>query len=300
MKKVQVLLSSYNGQDYISEQLDSILQQQYENLTILVRDDGSTDGTIDILREYASKYSNIKFYNGKNIGVKASFFDLMKNADETAAYYCFSDQDDIWLNIKIKRAVDILEQMDNNRPLLYCCETTLVNKQLNPIPMKIKKYKKKPCFGNALVENIATGCTCVINQKLIKLICHQLPEFTVMHDWWLYLTASCFGEVYYDEKSYILYRQHGNNQVGIRSNYLDEFIKRFRNFKNNRGQISRQAREFHRLFLCDDRNQRLLQYVVESQTSLKDRFRILVSNKIYRQRKSDNLIFKVLFLMGIL
>lgn len=298
MKKVQILLSTYNGERFIREQLDSILDQDYLNIAILIRDDGSTDKTPLILEEYADKYKNITYYQGENIGVIQSFFNLMKNADISADYYSLSDQDDWWIKGKITRAVKQLDSMNRDKPLLYCGRTTLVDQNLKPLNVKMKPYKINPDFGNALVENICTGCTTVINRNLLQLIQDHIPHFTVMHDWWIYLTASYYGEIYYDEKSYILYRQHGKNVMGSRSNYIDEFKMRLKNFKNNKGKICRQAKEFRKIYTIKDNENLSMTYITEYQEHVIYRFKILFTKDIFRQRGMDNFIFKILFLIG--
>lgn len=298
MKKVQVLLSSYNGAKYIEEQLESILSQDYPDFSILIRDDGSTDGTIDIIKKYAASFNQISYYHEKNIGVIKSFFDLVKHADLEADYYAFSDQDDVWQKGKIRRAVQKLEDMDSTKPLLYCGRTTPVDQNLKIISSTIKPALIRPDFANALVENICTGCTSLYNRELLLLVRNNIPRFTVMHDWWFYLVASSRGEVYYDEKPFILYRQHEKNKVGTKTNYYDEFIKRLKNFKNNRGNISRQAEEFICCFKLDEDRLQLLSYIVNSKKDMCSRLKIIFSNRIFRQRRMDNFIFKVLFLLG--
>ena len=108
-------MSTYNGEKYLREQIDSILNQDYPEISLLIRDDGSTDGTVDILKEYAQKYRDIDYYVGENLGVQNSFFDLMKRADKRAYYYAFADQDDVWLPGKIKRAIELLEREEIGR-----------------------------------------------------------------------------------------------------------------------------------------------------------------------------------------
>lgn len=299
MKKVQVLISTYNGEKYLVEQLESILKQDYENISILIRDDGSSDKTIEILERYTRQYSSIQFYKGSNIGVINSFFDLFKNADPTADYYSLSDQDDVWLSNKISRAVEMLEMIDDeNKPLLYCGRTTLVDNHLQPIQSSIKPHVVTPSFGNALVENVCTGCTSVMNRQLQHIVKEHIPEFTIMHDWWLYLSASAFGEVIYDNVSCILYRQHDKNVIGTQTTYYREFIKRIRNFNNNQGRISKQLRGFLKVYQLDDNKNTLINYVIHSKKRLSYRFGILRCKEIYRQRTMDNVIFKVLFLLG--
>ena len=121
METVQVLMSTYNGEKYIREQLNSIINQTYPSIKILVRDDGSSDGTIEILEEYAAKYDNMAYYAGKNLGVIQSFLQLLKDSDDSSAYYAFSDQDDVWLPEKIEKAVEMIENnKEVEQPILYC------------------------------------------------------------------------------------------------------------------------------------------------------------------------------------
>lgn len=298
MKKVQILLSTYNGEKYLEEQLDSIINQEYMNLSILIRDDGSTDRTLSILKKYDLKYNNITYYQGDNLGVIGSFFDLVMNADITADYYGFSDQDDVWNKEKIKKAIEVLDTMDREQPLLYCGKTTLVDSKLNPIRSSIRTHNITPDFGNALVENISIGCTSVVNRNLLLLVKEHIPNFTVMHDWWFYLTASCFGQVYYDKRAYILYRQHGDNVIGMKNSYLSEFKNRVKNYRKNRGKISSQVNEFNRLYVSNDKNQKMIKELLNSKKNLRYRMKIIFTNDIHRQRRLDNMIFKMLFLLG--
>ena len=113
-KKVAVLISTYNGKKYLKEQLDSILNQTYPNIEIVIRDDGSTDSTLELVKEYQEKHSNIRLKEGTNIGFIKSFFKLLEMAD--ADYYAYCDQDDIWLENKIELAVNALNQADNTKP----------------------------------------------------------------------------------------------------------------------------------------------------------------------------------------
>ena len=127
--KVQVLMSTYNGERFLREQMESLLQQTYENLEILIRDDGSKDGTCEILKEYGERYSNIKVYYESNVGVIKSFFELLKKSE--AAYIAFCDQDDVWLAEKIERAVEILK--NQQAPALYCSNKILTDESLTSL-----------------------------------------------------------------------------------------------------------------------------------------------------------------------
>lgn len=297
MKKLQVLMSTYNGEKYLEEQLQSILDQNYPEVYLLIRDDGSTDKTVNILQKYAAEYERITFYQGSNLGACNSYFDLIQNADSRMDFYALSDQDDVWQKDKISSAINKMKDF-NNIPLLYCGATTLVDENLELMISTIKRHNIKPGFGNSLVENINTGCTSVFNKDLMILIKNNIPLFTVMHDWWLYLCACVFGKVIYDKNSYILYRQHQGNVIGARSNYYDEFKKRIKNYNRNYGQLTRQAKEFNRIYSLTKDEANLINWVIKSKDNFTYRFAIIFSNKIYRQRKLDNFIFKIIFLFG--
>lgn len=291
-------MTTYNGEKYIRAQLDSILAQDYPNVSILIRDDGSSDRTIDILKEYSSRFDNISFYTGENLGVVKGNFDLIKNSDSTADYYAFSDQDDYWKSTKISRAVLKLRELNKDKPLLYCGKTILTDKNLNILDVKIKTPEIRPSFNNAIVENICVGCTAVINHTMIKLVQEHIPEYTIMHDWWLYLTASCFGHVYYDMEAFILYRQHESNVMGARTNYWDEFRIRLRNFRGNRGKIRRQLAEFESLFKEYITDVGILRDILNSHNKLWYRCKLIISKDVFRQRRVDDIVFKLLILAG--
>ncbi len=325
MKKIQILMSSYNGRRFIRQQLDSILAQDCEtagvaDFKLLIRDDGSDDGVEDILNEYSLKFPDrVSWYRGGNVGVIASFFDLMRRADEDADYFALADQDDYWLSGKMRAGVARLEEASRGLgaglPLLYCCRPTLVDENLDEIESNIKDPDIRPGFGNALIENIVTGCTAVFNGELRRLVIKKEPEHAVMHDRWLYLTASCFGSVFYDEKSYMLYRQHGDNAVGRNTDRLEEFKYRIGRFKDACRLSSRQAAEFKKIFgeelelrsapgSCANagevlQRKRLLDAFLDGKKSLRTRIGLARSAALYRQRSADGRIFDVLIRLNI-
>lgn len=322
METIQILMSTYNGEEYLREQIDSILAQDCGRLRmaephLLVRDDGSTDGTQEILQEYAEKFpQQVCWYQGDNKGVVGSFFDLLRQSDSQAAYYALADQDDFWMPDKLSAGIRILRELGEEQyPLLYCCRPKLVDEQLQPLASEIKRPPMRPSFGNALVENIVTGCTAVMNHALRDMVRENPPKFTVMHDWWLYLLASCFGEIFYDETPHICYRQHGGNVVGSNVSRWQEFRDRVKRFKGNRRNISSQVKEFLNLYgekcadggggteLCCSKpeaagNLALAQRMADSTESVKERARLVKSGAIYRQRKGDDWIYRLILLSG--
>lgn len=339
MSKLQILMSTYNGEKYLREQLDSILQQDCEEkgiaeVSLLIRDDGSKDATQEILQEYSERYSTkVEWYQGENKGVIKSFFELMDRADDAADYYAFSDQDDYWMPEKMSYGVSAISQLENaaaERPYLYCCRPKLVDENLKDLESEIVRPPMRPGFGNALIENIVTGCTAVFNRKLRDMAIVKLPTYTFMHDWWLYLIATCFGEVVYDETPHIGYRQHGGNVVGNNVSKWHELRDRIRLFKKKKHNASRQVTEFLSVFdvgkvqeekreseandlhrgkaeiqeLVHDNaiaqeNLVLAREMIAARRHFTKRVRFVRKHKVYRQRKGDHKVFMFFLLIGM-
>lgn len=218
MKKVLVLLSTYNGEKYLREQLDSVLSQEGVDVSVLIRDDGSKDGTLNILKEYSTK-DNVNYYEGVNCGPSESFHDLMRHA-KGYDYYAFCDQDDDWLNDKLITAVRCLERKPQELPLLYCSNLNVVDEQLNYCRLcHSEQYDLKNKFLG-LVDFFAVGCTEVLNQKAIDMTIEYWSSQCLMHDSWAFMICNFLGEVYYDVTPHINYRQHGGNVVGTEKNAI--------------------------------------------------------------------------------
>ena len=246
MKKVIVLMSTYNGEKYIREQLDSILNQKNIDVSILVRDDGSTDTTKDILDEYKLN-GKLDWYSGENLRTAKSFLDLVIKAPITADYYAFSDQDDIWLENKLNRAVDLLEELDDKLPRLYCSDYQLVDTNLNILPDN--NHVSTETFNAAIVSSCCTGCTTVFDRNLKEVLSKQMPDIVLMHDDWAHkVCLAVGGKVVFDKEKNILYRQHGNNvDGGIRttSSRANKIIKRIKDKDRIR---SKQLNEIMRIY----------------------------------------------------
>lgn len=297
MEKVQILMSTYNGASYLRTQLDSILNQTYTNFGILVRDDGSTDGTLAILRAYSEEYSNVSYYQGKNIGVIQSFLELLRSSDDDAAYYGFADQDDEWMPEKIERAIEKMQARDSNRPLLYCSDTYLADSELAVIGKDEKCAR--PSLGNALVQNVCTGCTAVMNHSLRDIINGTQPKNIVMHDWWFYISAALFGEVCYDNEAYIKYRQHGNNQFGAKTSKKEIWKHRINQLFEKRGELYGQLREIQRNYTdLDEEQKRLIELVLRSQKGFGNRVRLVRNKEIYRNKPMDDRVYRGIVMIG--
>lgn len=217
MKKVDILLATYNGEKYIREQIDSILNQTHKEFRLLISDDGSTDKTRAILEEYKNKDSRIEvFFQEKNLGVVKNFEFLLGKVE--AKFYMFSDQDDIWKNEKIEKS---LSKIEEGYDLVYS-DLEVVDENLNVtyesywklkgIYNKIKKYNN---FEALYLNNFITGCTIISKKELINSFM-PLPNTSkfVLHDYWVSLIISQEGKISYIEEPLIKYRQHKNNKVG--------------------------------------------------------------------------------------
>lgn len=292
-KKVQILMSTYNGEEYIREQLDSILAQSYPDVDILIRDDGSSDDTFVILKEYEEMHPNITAYQGDNIGVNKSFFELLRKSNSDAEYIGFCDQDDYWLPEKIERAVEKLETMSG--PALYCGTKTLVDENLEPLENQQDPHLI-PGFGNAVVESICSGCTTLMNRELVDIIKERLPEDVIHHDWWCYLVATYLGRAYYDEKSYIYYRQHGGNEVGASGTTLGMMRAKNRDLQRRHGDLKKQLLDFKHFYHSVPEKDKLVNAILDSE-KFPGCIKIVFNREWYRQCELDKWIVRGLFLV---
>ncbi len=213
MDKIQVLLSTYNGEKYIKEQIQSIIQQEQVEVFLLIRDDGSQDKTLEIIEDMAKLYSNITYYQGDNLGPAKSFMNLVEKSGDFA-YFAFADQDDVWKPKKLLSAIEKLKEK-KEIPALYVSALEVVDENLNKIAYQ--PVQGNFCFEGEIIKNFATGCTQVFNANLRNAIRRYQPSYIIMHDSWI--TRVCYaigGEVIIDEKTYIQYRQHGKNVLGYK------------------------------------------------------------------------------------
>lgn len=217
MPRVVVLLSTYNGERFVAEQLRSILAQLPSGGRVQVRDDGSRDRTAAIIEGLADP--RVALVRGNNLGFGGSFLTLLAAAPADAELVMFADQDDVWLPHKIERAWQHLQGF-GERPALYASAQMLADEHLRPLHAT-PPWPRGPSFAGALTENIVTGCTAALNRAAVQLLQRGgVPPGVRFHDWWLYLVVSAFGSVVFDEEPTLLYRQHGANQIGHGAGWL--------------------------------------------------------------------------------
>lgn len=229
---IAILLSTFNGSEFLAEQLDSLLGQSYSKTIIVARDDGSHDDSADILLHYANKNPS-RFHlveaDNLNRGASASFSWLIKYVLEhklelgmANAYMMFCDQDDIWQPLKTEQQVSLMLQMekrDANTPILIHSDLRVVTAQLEVLADSLLRYQgldgTRNSFRQLLLNNVVTGCTMLINERLARLT-GPIPEQAVMHDWWLSLVAAAYGRLGFIPDALVDYRQHANNTLGAR------------------------------------------------------------------------------------
>lgn len=299
-KKVAVLLSTYNGEKYVGAQIHSILTQSYKNLVLVVRDDGSSDKTVKIVKEYMENYSNIKLVEGKNLGFIKSFFELLKL--EKADYYAFADQDDVWLPDKIALAVESLNKLDDSKPNM-----AFSNSDYYDVNMKLIKEGEKGktfSFTNSLYECVTQGMTMVINQKTKDTVLDYMPERVFFHDWWVYMICSGMGNVAYNDVTTVKYRRDGKNATAEGESFIKLLIWRIKNLFGKDGllDIRIQQSEYKKLFYdkLSDENKAILDRFVREKYSLGGAIKKATYKGQIRRSKAADFVVRVMFVLGML
>lgn len=293
---VAVLLSTYDGSRWLSPQLESILAQRDVDVRVVVRDDGSRDDTPALLAHWA-RGNPLAYERGMNVGVVRSYLALLASAPPAAAFVAFSDQDDVWLPDKLSAAVGRLAAHDPAVPALYCSRVRYVDETLRPLGLS--RIPRVVGYTNALVENVATGCTVVMNRAAVALVNSSPPAAALMHDWWCYLVVSAFGVIEYDPIPRILYRQHGGNVVGGQAGWIASLPNRFRRLRLRRDgafRCSGQGAEFRRLYgdRLPPERLALLEDFLAARRSTRAALAFAASGRVHRGSPQDDLVLRAL------
>ena len=223
--EILILLAAYKGNQYIQEQIDSILNQDCKNWKLVLSDDG--DFTKDVLDAYAELFPDriIRYRSGRRFGsAKAHFMHLIAHFKEAAPYFMLSDQDDVWNKDKVRKTLALMKAAEAtyDGPVLVHTDLRVVDAELNEISpsffaySKLGKRRYKP--NEILIQNPVSGCTLMMNRKLASLAaCDVNPDKLVMHDHWIALVAVFFGKIVFLDEATLSYRQHGDNSCGARS-----------------------------------------------------------------------------------
>lgn len=293
LESILVLLSTYNGEKYLEEQLNSLKSQIGVKVDILVRDDGSKDSTIDILNEW-QREGGLSWYSGNNLKAAKSFMNLVNNAPDYN-YYAYCDQDDVWEIDKLKIALQMMEQYPRDKELLYCSTLNIVDEKLNFL--NIKQIHRLYPIGEALIRNNIVGCTMVFNRKLLETIKIHNPEYLEMHDSWTYrVCIAVGGNVVVDYIPHINYRQHENNVIGATVNNIDRLYNRFKSlyFRKNYGSLQT-ARELLLGYSerISEKDKKLLIKVINYKKSLKNKLILIFDRDMIHGSALQKILFTI-------
>jgi glycosyltransferase involved in cell wall biosynthesis len=304
MIKINLLLASFNGVQYLQAQIQSIVEQEYVHVSLFIADDGSTDGSIHAIEALKATGAIKQIYFIKTVpnqGAAKVFLYLLATAishsnvtDEDLFSFC--DQDDVWYNDKLIKANSAIEIFDQQLPVLYGGRTRLVSFDLKHIGYS-PLFKRLPSFKNALVQSLMGGNTMVFNYAAAKLIApdsSQLPNAS-MHDWWAYqIVSGAGGVVIYDETPFIGYRQHSNNVLGANAGFVSRvrrFIRLMRGEYKRVNYINMSALQSRKHLLSLENQQALNYYLLASNSNqLKIKFKYMKLSEVYRQTFSQNMM----------
>ncbi len=251
MDNYAILLATYNGAEYIEEMLDSVDKQTRGDFTVYIHDDGSTDNTMDIVRNHIKDKSNYKIMEFKSKpGAKYNFMEMLRRVD--AKYYMFADQDDVWFEDKVEKLILKMSEAERDGedvPLLVHHDMMVVDDNLNAISASFIRYLGRDINRNSLnqllIDNTAAGTTMLINRALRdKAILINNVDDVPMHDHWLMCVAAATGKIYVIDEPLIFYRQHESNVMGADTE--SKVGKVLRNAKDIvTGEFARNKRKFH-------------------------------------------------------
>lgn len=302
---VAVLLSTYNGEKFLREQLDSVLSQKDVDVELIIRDDGSSDGTVTLLNKYSLKYSNITLLLEDNVGCEESFEKLIRYASfhTDSDYYSFCDQDDVWYAEKLSLSISAIGK--DNEPCMYCCNQVITDGSLNPKELFISEEKYDSAVRR-LEQNYLLnrhGCTLVWNKPLQSILGNFKYQFisTPIHDVWATLVARCAGKVIIGKEPLMYYRVHGNNTGGYERNKwkrLKKGVKLYLARTNNRNLYAKEC-----LFLLDknkrhDEGANYIRKVASYKDSFFKRIKLVLSPQIRQYGRADGYVYALSVLLG--
>ena len=303
--KLNILLSTYNGEDFLAEQIESIQAQTFTDWNLLIRDDGSKDRTQQIIQKFVEQDARIRWINPdnyENLGVIESFHALLKY--EKADFYCFSDQDDVWLPDKLALQVAEAQVHPSHQPLLVYTDLKVVDQYLNVLHESMIRTQSDHAnteLLQELTENTVTGGVALINHSLASLWSGQEKHDLLMHDWYLGLLASAFGKLIYIDQPTELYRQHLNNVLGARTlrKRMQNWIRPHVLFDKYWTLIQRsqeQAKNLLELELAEPQRQLVENFVTIMEQPLLERYRRLKTYGYRKNRAFHTFVFTSLIL----
>ena len=306
--KINIVMSTYNGEQFLAEQIDSIQQQTFKDWQLLIRDDGSSDQTPEIIKSFVAQDPRIVFINEhdrENFGVIKNFFTLIKH--DKADYYFFSDQDDVWLEDKLETMLAAARQYPDQLPLMVYTDLCVVDQNLqvmNQSMIRSQSHHANTELVQELTENTVTGGVAMINHALAER--WRTLDNIIMHDWYLAVLATAIGKLVYIDQPGELYRQHDNNVLGART-----FTKRLKTWLSGPSKMLEkywwlihasqvqadkilQANE-----LGDEQEAVIRNYIALERLPLSQRIRVLRQYKYAKNKWFHTMIFRLLIMTRI-
>lgn len=281
MKKIDIILASYNGEKYIEEQLNSIISQTYDNWQLIIRDDFSKDSTVKIIEKYCNNYPgkiNLIKDNKGNLGFCKNFSELLFYCESDYIMLC--DQDDFWKKDKIELTLNKMIESEakyKNIPIMVHTDLHISDDKLNIIYDSFyKKQSSNPLkhrnLNRLICSNLYIGCTIMFNKSMLDII-KPLPNEVLIHDWWIALLASSIGKIEYLDKQTIFYRQHSNNTIG--------FLR-----KKSKNSVSERRKGFLKEFDLKIKNAEVLYYFLSSKKLIDNKTKLLLEDIINIKTKN--------------
>ena len=301
--KIHILLSTYNGEQFLAEQIQSIQNQTVQDWKLLIRDDGSRDRTREIIQEFVAQDSRIHWINeneSKNLGVIKSFHNLAQF--EEADVYFFSDQDDVWLPQKLELSLAEARKYPAEMPLMVYMDLTVVNQDLEVLSNSMIRSQSGHAnteLVQELTENTVTGGVAMVNHALIQL--WNQTEDILMHDWYLALLATAFGKLVYIDQPGELYRQHEHNVLGARtwSKRVRKWLRPsllFRMYWDLIKKSQQQAAFLLDMPLSAEKRELVAAYVTILDQPMHERWRILRQYGLRKNKAFHTLVFTTLII----
>ena len=302
MPDLIILMATYNGGKFIDAQLNSLRTQSFAGWHLWIRDDGSSDNTVEIIRRYTIRDDRIRLLppDGMRLGAAMSFSRLMERFAASAKYLMFCDQDDVWQTDKIAVTLARMREMEARfgaqTPILVHTDLSVADRELNVLPPSFWYYQglnpEIKSLNRLLVQNNVTGCAAMVNQTLGRLA-GAMPPQAIMHDWWLALLAAAFGEIGYVARTTMLYRQHGGNDTGAKRYGLAQVPLHLKvGVAPMRASLLRTQRQAGALLACHGAA------LTPSQRLLLEKYATLSENSFFMRRW---LVFKLgMFMNGLL
>lgn len=293
---VSVLLSTYNGQKYLQELVDSILAQENVYVRLQVRDDGSTDDTIKILKSYNDP--RIIVYSGQNLKPAKSFLSLLRDSEDSD-YYAYCDQDDYWYPNKLTTAINSLKDID--LPALFISTYDVCDEQLNKLFTFNMKFEEPLNLPETLIYRAPSACNMVFNHSLRETINRSNPDFVRMHDFWTLIVALAHDyPIITCDTPLIKYRQHSGEQVGITPSISTRVKRLVQSSQNGNNERWRQAKSAYDAYADElsPSNKSILETMVTYRNTLGNRFRLMKDKRFKTNSGYINLLFKLSVLLG--